>query len=227
MGRTRSTGKQKVAALVATAAAVTGSGAAIAASGSSTPSQDSQAVIDAAAQDLGVSSAKLSSALKAALVDRVDAELKAGTITEAQATALKARINSDSFVLFGGGLGPKGGGFGRHGTSLATAATYLGVTQAQLRTDLQSGKSLADVAKATDGKSVDGLIAAIVAAEKDRLAKAVAAGTLTDAQQTQLLANLEARVTGLVNGVRPSGGPGGPHGGAPPSDGSNDASPSA
>ena len=176
MGSTRR-GKQKLAALAASAVAVTGGGAAIAASGSSTPTQESDAVIEAAAQNLGVTPAKLSEALKAALVDRVDAKLKAGTITEAQATALKARINSDSFALFGGGFGGgPGGGIGRHGADLATAASYLGVTQSQLRTDLQSGKSPADVAQATDGKSVDGLIAAIVAAEKDRLAKDVTAG---------------------------------------------------
>jgi hypothetical protein len=208
MRRVRVSGKQKLAALTAAAVAVTGGGAAIAASGSSTPGQESQAVIDAAAQNLGVTPAKLSEALKAALVARVDAKLNAGTITEAQATALKERINSDSFALFGGGLGGPRGGGGHHVGDLATAASYLGVTQAQLRTDLEAGKSLADVAKATDGKSVDGLIAAIVAAEKDRLAKAVTAGTLTEAQQTQILANLEARVTDLVNGVRPSGGPG-------------------
>ena len=231
MGSTRR-GKQKLAALAVSAVAVTGGGAAIAASGSSTPTQESDAVIEAAAQNLGVTPAKLSEALKAALVDRVDAKLKAGTITEAQATALKARINSDSFALFGGGFGGgPGGGIGRHGADLATAASYLGVTRSQLRTDLQSGKSLADVAQATDGKSVDGLIAAIVAAEKDRLAKDVTAGTLTEAQQTQLLAGLEARVTDFVNGVRPAGGPwggpGGADGGGLPGAASSDASPSA
>jgi hypothetical protein len=226
------TGKQKLAVLAASAVAVTGGGAAIAASGSSTPTQDSNAVIDAAAQNLGVTPAKLSEALKAALVDRVDAKLKAGTITEAQATALKARINSDSFVLFGGGFGEgPGGGIGHHGADLATVASYLGVTQSQLRTDLQSGTSLAEVAQTTEGKSVDGLIAAIVAAEKDRLAKELTAGTLTEAQQTQLLAGLDARVTDFVNGVRPAGGPGGGpggvDGGTPPSAASSDASPSA
>ena len=39
--------------------------------------------------------------------------------------------------------------------SLAAAATYLGLTEAELRTELQAGKTLAQVAKAKD-KSVDG-----------------------------------------------------------------------
>jgi len=207
MGITR---KSRLTALGAAALAVAGGGAAIAATGSGTPAEESTAIVEAAAEDLGVTSTDLSAALKKALVARVDAQLRAGTITEAQATATKARINSDSFAIFGPPGGPRGGGFGHHhGAGLAAAATYLGLTEAELRTSLQSGKSLADVAKATDGKSVDGLVAAIVAAEKKELAAAVADDELTEAQQTEMLANLEERVTDMANGVRPPG-PGGP-----------------
>jgi len=46
---------------------------------------------------------------------------------------------------------------------LATAATYIGITEAALRTELASGKSLADVAVA-HGKTRDGVIAALTAA---------------------------------------------------------------
>ena len=46
---------------------------------------------------------------------------------------------------------------------MATAATYIGITEAQLRTELQAGKSLADVAVA-HGKTRDGLIAALTQA---------------------------------------------------------------
>ena len=212
--------KSKLTALGAAALAVAGGSAALAATGSGSPSEESKKIVDAAAADLGVSSTELTSALKKALLARVDAQLKAGTITEEQATTMKERIDSDSFALFGPLGGPRGGG--HHGMGLATAATYLGTTEAALRTSLQSGKSLADVAKATDGKSVDGLVAAIVAAEKKQLAAAVAAGRLTEAQQKEMLASLEERVTAMVNGERPEGGPGGPgspdgHGGAIPS----------
>lgn len=210
MGITR---KSKLTALGATALAVAGSSAAIAATGSGTPTEESKAIVDTAAEDLGVTSTKLSAALKKALIARVDAQLQAGTITEAQATSAKARINSDSFAIFGPLGGPRGNGFGhQHGAGLATAATYLGMTEAELRTSLQSGKSLADVAEATDGKSVDGLVAAIVAAEKKKLAAAVADGRLIEAEQTEILASLEERVTDMVNGVRPAGAPGGPGG---------------
>ena len=52
------------------------------------------------------------------------------------------------------------------------ATAYLGVTAAQLQSELQSGKTLAQVAKETSGKSEAGLIEALVAARKERLAAA-------------------------------------------------------
>ena len=101
-----------------------------------------------------------------------------------------------------------------HGPSdeLAAAATYLGLSQADLQTALQSGKTLAQVADATSGKSTTGLIDALVAAEKTELAAAVTAGKLTQAQADQIAPSLEARFTDLVNGVRPAHGPGFGHG---------------
>jgi len=72
-----------------------------------------------------------------------------------------------------------------------------------------------DVAKATQGKSVDGLVSALVDAEKTEIQSAVTAGHLTQDQATQIESNLQQRVTDVVNGTRPAGGPGfGPrHGG--------------
>jgi hypothetical protein len=115
----------------------------------------------------------------------------------------------------GGGrtfAGPMGDHHGRSGDDLAAAATYLGVSQANLLTSLQSGKTLAQVAGATTGKSVAGLIDALVAAEKTELAAAVSAGRLTQAQSDQIAAGLPAHVTAEVNGTRPAHGPGGPGG---------------
>src|SRR3954454_11854667 len=62
----------------------------------------------------------------------------------------------------------RGLGFGRPGAGgddLAAAASYLGTTPADLLAQLASGKSLAQVANATSGKSAAGLIAALVAHE--------------------------------------------------------------
>jgi hypothetical protein len=53
-----------------------------------------------------------------------------------------------------------------------------------------------------------------VAHEQTEIAAAVGAGKLTQAQADQLTANLQQRVTDLVNGVRPAGPP--TWGGGPP-----------
>jgi transcriptional antiterminator Rof (Rho-off) len=62
----------------------------------------------------------------------------------------------------------------RRAGTLATAAGYLGLSSAQLRSELQSGKSLAAIANTTSGRSQAGLIAALEAASKERLAAAAA-----------------------------------------------------
>jgi hypothetical protein len=172
-----------------------GAGAAVAASQDSSPSSESKAVIDDAAKQLGISSSKLSDALKTALSDRVDAAVAAGRITKAEGDALKQRIALDDFPLLGGlhrGFGH--GLFGR----LEAAAGYIGITETQLRTELEGGKTLAQVAK-EHSKSVDGLVNALLADAKAKLDDAVSAGRLTKAQETEMLGALKARITNMVN----------------------------
>lgn len=67
--------------------------------------------------------------------------------------------------MFGNGLGSKGSYF-------TAAATYIGITEAQLRTELGTDKSLADIAIA-HGKTRDGLIAALAAAQQQDIAALV------------------------------------------------------
>ena len=79
------------------------------------------------------------------------------------------------------------------------AASYLGVPAAQLQSDLKSGKTLAQVANATSGKSEAGLIEALVAARRAKLAAAVASGKLTPAKESTIGSTLSRRMTRLVN----------------------------
>ena len=81
-----------------------------------------------------------------------------------------------------------------------TAATYLGATPQELRAARQSGQSLAQIA-AAKGKSVDGLVAAMVAPAKERAAKAVANGRLTPQRADELITKLTQRVRTLVQRV--------------------------
>ena len=87
------------------------------------------------------------------------------------------------------------------GGLLKIAATYLGVTNAQLVTDLRAGKSLAQVATAKS-KSVDGLKQALLAALKQKVDAAVAAGRLDAARAQKLLERAPAHIERLVNRSR-------------------------
>ena len=199
--------KHRLAAGAGAALAVAGGGAAIAATQLS-PKAESEAVVNDAAKQLGVTPAKLSDALKQALANRVDAAVAAGTMTKEQGDQLKAQIASGDFPLFGGGPGFRHGPGGLHrgfGEHLSAAATYLGVTEAALRTSLESGKTLADVAK-EKGKSESGLVDALVADETKELDAAVAAGRLTKAQRDALVANAKQRFQDLVDGKLPARG---------------------
>jgi hypothetical protein len=184
-------------------AAVAGAGAAVAASHAWGGSDQRQAVINDVAGRLGVTPSALQDAFKAALKDQVEAAVKAGTLTREQADAIEARIAAGQGLGFGGPGGPRGmGGMHRGGEKLTAAAKYLGLTEAELRARLQSGKSLADVAKG-QGKTVDGLVQAMTDAEKAELDNAVQSGKLTAAQEKQILTNLEKRLTDMVNGTGP------------------------
>jgi polyhydroxyalkanoate synthesis regulator phasin len=201
--------KRKVAAAAAALLAVAGGGAAIAATQLS-PQQESQAVLNDAAKQLGVSPSELSSALKSALEKRIDAAVADGRLTKEQGDELKQRVESGDFPLFGiPGFGLGHGGFEHHAMfgGLDSAATYLGVSEDELRSELESGKSLADVAKAKD-KSVDGLVDALVADAKKHLDEEVSEGHLTRDQADQILSRLEEGIRAMVNGERPSSMPG-------------------
>ena len=194
--------QRKLIAAGVAAVAVTGGGAAIAASKFGSPSEESQAVVNDAAKQLGIQPSALSDALKKAFENRVDAAVTAGEITQAQGDAIKSRIESGEFPLFFGGHPD---GFGHHGHfgGLDAAATYLGVTAADVRTQLEAGKTLAQIAQ-DKGKSVDGLIQAMVDDAKTHLDAAVTAGRLTQAQEDSILTDLKQHITDLVNGKAPN-----------------------
>jgi len=168
---------------------------------------DQQAFLNDVAKRLDVTPAELKAALQGAYGDQIDAAVAAGKITKEQADAMKARTKEGGVPFFHGGGHREG--FDHHGPlSLDAAATYLDMTPAALRTALESGKTLAQVAEAQK-KSVDGLKKALAAETKTKLDAAVKDGRLTQAQADALQERLTAHLDDLVNGV---GGPGGHHG---------------
>jgi hypothetical protein len=161
---------------------------------------------------LGIPPCKLSEALKKALIDLLAAAVAAGRLSKAEGDAFKARIQSGEVPLFGGLHG--GPGHGGFFGNLDAAASYLGLTESELRAQLQGGKSLAKITR-DQGKSVDGLVDALVAAAKEKLDAAVAAGRITKAEENSVLADLRERIASRVEAAgsgpprfRPFGGEG-------------------
>ena len=206
---------KSVAVLAAGLLVLVGAGGTYAATKSSGNSER-QAFLDDVAKRLNVDPKDLTTALREAFFDRLDAAVKAGKITKDQADAIKKRVQSGGGVPFGpfGGPGPGPGGppgfFHRGGPpgpghggplfgGIDAAAKFLGLTDAQLRDQLMSGKSLADIAK-DKGKSVDDLKAAIKDGVKTKLDAAVKDKKLTQDQEDKILKELDSHLDDIVNG---------------------------
>jgi hypothetical protein len=148
------------------------------------------------ASDKGKTAAGLITALTDEAKANLDAAVAAGWITQKQADAaaegitrqITALVNSGPPVLPEKKAGP-----------LDAAATYLGMTVADIQTALKGGKTLAQLVTAP--KTVDGLVAALTADAKAKLDKAVANTDITQAQENAILSKLTERVTDFVNGV--------------------------
>ncbi len=185
------------AALVAVATLAFGAGAASAA--------DTPTLGDAVAARLGITGDQLRTAFKAELNSRIDAAVAAGKLTPEQGAKLKERVANAK----GLGIGARRAFTQKHKALVARivrvnrlhlAAKYLGMTPKEIRTARQDGQSLAQIAT-SKGKSVDGLVAAIVAPAKARAAKAVSNGRLTQQRADELIARLTERAQALVQRV--------------------------
>jgi hypothetical protein len=122
----------------------------------------------------------------------------------AQATGATATLAAADFPAGWCGFGGHMGDMMWGGQPVFTAAAnYLGLSQTQLRDQLQAGKSLAAVATAR-GKSVSGLESAIAAAAA---AQINASSRLTAAQKTALIAEMKSHLDAMVHATH-SVGPG-------------------
>jgi hypothetical protein len=151
------------------------------------------------AQVASATPGRSSAGLVAALVHAKQERLSVLGASVSQKAAAEAHRSGPDSVHVGrarlrsGRGGPSGGG------RLAAAATsYLGVSPAKLQSELRSGRTLAQVA-ASNGKSVTGLISALVAHKREFIAAALRAGRLAPERARSIEARILRRMTALVS----------------------------
>jgi len=172
-------------------------------------------LLTAAATYIGISAADLRTQLAAgkSLADIAVANGKTrdgliAALMAAEQTSISTFVDQKGMAFPAGpgnpvpGRGGPGFGFGAQSDPLAAAATFLGTTTADLRTKLQGGQTLAQIAVAA-GKTRDALIAALVNDAKTKIEAAKTAGTLTADQATKLESDLTAHITRFVDSTGP------------------------
>ncbi len=185
-----------VAGIAALAIGVAAVNAATPSPGTGTGSNYAQVFVNKLAAILHLTPAQTQSDLKQAQLQTIDQMVKDGKITQAQADALKSRINSGQGFEFGVPF-RHGGGFGNRTlfhdlrtAELNAVAGALHLTPADLQTQLRSGKTLSDLEQST-GVTDSAVRAAEHKAAKGVLDSAVKAGTLTQAQADAVLSRLD------------------------------------
>ncbi len=145
---------------------------------------------------------QLKQAFKSAAIQIVDDALANGDITQAQADKAKAKIESGDGLSLGRLLGP---GQGRHGKQgrvqkvrdgiVDSVATALNMSPDDVKAQLKSGKSIADLA----GGNLDAVKTQITSDAKAKLDAAVAANKMTQAQADKALKALADNLDKIVN----------------------------
>jgi hypothetical protein len=164
--------------------------------------------LDQLAASLKISRATLDTAITSAGNSTADAAVQQGTLTQAQADALKARIAAgDLGALWGGHGGGPGGprmGGAAQKAMIEAAAKTLTITSDELVKQLRSGQTLAQLAQA-HSTTEQAVINAALAAAKTQLNQEVSSGALTQAQADAIYAQLQQRGAQLFS---PPRGPG-------------------
>jgi len=139
-----------------------------------------------------------------------------GVATAQSSSSSDSSTSSDAPPALPDGPRPGGPRGGPHGARIdpSVAAGAIGISEADLKTAVESGQSIADVATA-HGVDPQTVIDALVADAQAKLAASVASGDITQAQADEMSADLVQHITDHVNNA---GGPGGA--GCPGMDGS-------
>ena len=176
----------------------------------------------------GKTAADVVTVVTTALTKTIDDAVTASTLTADQASALKAHVADLASHLVndsgpggprgrfgdhrhGPGMGHRFGGglFGEARDKIVTAvATALGVTEADLKAEVDAGSTLAQIA-VKHGKTAADVTKAVTDSATAQIDAAVTAKKLTADQATQLKSHLPQIVDRIVNSTRGDHGRGG------------------
>lgn len=163
-----------------------------------------EAYLESLAARLGVTVDALKQAIKDTNLEQLDQLVQEGLITEEQADVLRERIQNAETPWFGV---PRG--FGRHGVVPRLCglggeelATFLGIDVATLRSELRSGKSLAQIAE-EHGKTREELKTFLTEQLRTKLDQAVADGRLTEEEADAKLQRFTERLDSLIDATFP------------------------
>ena len=157
----------------------------------------------AVADILGISVEKYDSAVEEAQQQVLDEALGEGWLTQEQADRMQDRFDQG----FAPGIAPRSGKLGMPGGSprrggfmsraegdpLSAATEALDMTVEDLRTQLQDGKTIAELAEAK-GVDTQPIVDACVATISERLDRAVENGRLTEKQAEWMLEQTRTRI---------------------------------
>lgn len=161
-----------------------------------TPSAVCDAFLTHLTNDLnkGLTKAQVNAAIQKAIGETLADEVKNGDLKQAQADAIKQKVTSQPTCALAG-LG-RTAGPGDHGKAgvykqllLSAAASALGVSDTQLKSDLASGKTLSQLAPAN--MTEDQFRAKLIAKLTPMLDTAITNKQLTTAQKTEFLKRLQ------------------------------------
>ena len=146
------------------------------------------------AVDIGKSQAQINAAFQNAISDTLADQVKSGQITQAQADALKQKLATQTPCTLGASLAPRAGSKTGIGAYLqayeSAAASALGITDAQLKTDLAKGQSLSQIAMVQKVSEAD-FRTRLITNLQPTLDAAVAKKQLTSAQEQAIVNRLK------------------------------------
>lgn len=142
-----------------------------------------------------------------ALKSVLDGLVTDGTITQAQADAIAAKLDAARAA----NPAPEKELRGIGGANLDDIATALGITADDLRTQLEGGATLSSIA----GDKVAALTTLLTDKAMARIDQGLTDGKITAETAATIKAGVPAMVTAMLDGTAPHGGPGGPGGDGP------------